>query len=214
MIRRTVPLATCTGLLALATACGPGQGQTAQGQAPQGQTAQRQAAQSQAQAAPSGFAWFRPGAAPASWRQASLARRSGVLSYPSALRPEPGDPGTVTFGLSNRSGAVLVYLNVTRGLAGETLRDWPGFRVAHLRAAGETAVRADVTSGTLAFRGGLGRCVIDDYTTAVHDNHYREIACYVRGAGSASVLIAATRAVTWPQYGALLEQVVNGYAMK
>jgi hypothetical protein len=212
MIRRTIPLATCAGLLALATACGPAQGQTAPDQ-----TAQRQAAHSQARAAPSGFAWFRPGAAPASWRQASLPRRSGVLSYPSSLRPEPGDPGTMTFGLSNRSGAVLVYLNVTPGLAGETLRDWPGFRAAHLRAAGETSVRADVASGTLAFRGGLGRCVIDDYTTTVHDNHYREIACYVRGAagaGSASVLIASTRAVTWPQYGALLEQVVNGYTVK
>ena len=212
MIRRTVPLATCAGLLALATACGPAVGQAAQDQTAQGQAGQGQAAQ----AAPSGFAWFRPGAAPASWRQASLAGRTGVLSYPASLRPEPGDPGTMTFGLSTRSGTVLVYLNVTPGLSGETLRDWPGFRAAHLRAAGETAVRVDVASGTLAFRGGRGRCVIDDYTTTVHDNHYREIACYVRtaGAGSASVLIATTRAVTWPRYGALLEQVVNGYTVK
>jgi hypothetical protein len=63
-------------------------------------------------------------------------------------------------------------------------------------------------------QGGRGRCVVDDYTSKVHNNHYREIACYVRGAGSASVLIAATRAVTWAKYGTLLEQVVNGYAVK
>jgi len=29
-----------------------------------------------------------------------------------------------------------------------------------------------------------------------------------------TVLTAATRAVTWAQYGTLLEQVVNGYAVK
>ena len=181
----------------------------------QSQSALSQAAQSQA--APASFAWFRSEAAPGSWLQASLAGRSGVLSYPSTLRPMSGDAGTVTFGINTRSGAALVYLNVTPRQGGETLQNWPGFRTEHLREDGETAVRIDATSGTLSFRGGQGRCVVDDYTTKIHNNRYREIACYVQGltsARTASVLIAATRAVTWAQYGTLLERVVNGYAMK
>jgi hypothetical protein len=169
------------------------------------------------QAAPASFAWFRSKAAPGSWLQASLAGRSGVLSYPGTLRPMSGDAGTVTYGLNTRSGAALVYLNVTPRQGGETLQNWPDFRAEHLREDGETAVRIDAMSGTLSFRGGQGRCVVDDYTTKINNNHYREIACYVQGATgahTASVLIAATRAVTWAQYGALLEQVVNGYTVK
>jgi hypothetical protein len=175
-------------------------------------------AQSQAaQADPAGFAWFRSEAAPGSWLRASLAGRRGVLSYPSTLQAMPGDAGTVTFGLSTRSGAALIYLNVTPRQGGETLQNWPGFRVEHLREDGETDVRVDAMSGTLSFHGGPGRCVVDDYTTKIHNNHYREIACYVQGASgarTASVLIAATRIVTWAQYGTLLERVVNGYAVK
>ena len=181
----------------------------------QGQPAASRPAQSQA--APAGFAWFRSRTAPGSWLRASLAGQGGVLSYPSTLRSMHSDPGTVTFGLSTRSGAALVYLNVTPRQGGETLRDWPGFRVEHLREEGQTGVRIDATSSILPFRGGQGRCVVDDYTSKVHNNHYREIACYVQGASgtsSASVLIAATRAVTWAQYGTVLEQVVNGYAVK
>jgi hypothetical protein len=165
-------------------------------------------------AAPASFAWFRSQAAPGSWLQASLAGRSGVLSYPSTLRSMTSDPGTVTFGLSTRTGAALVYLNATPRQGGETLRNWPDFRVEHLREEGQTNVRIDATTGTLPFQGGQGRCVVDDYISKAHNNHYREIACYVRGASSASVLIAATRAVTWATYGTMLEQVVNGYAVK
>jgi hypothetical protein len=182
----------------------------------QGQPAVSRAAQSQA-AAPAGFAWFRPESAPASWLRASVAGQRGVLSYPGTLRPMSGDAGTVTYGLSTRAGAALIYLNVTPRQGGETLRNWPGFRTEHLREDGETDVRIDATSSMLSFRGGQGRCVVDDYTTKIHNNHYREIACYVQGATSAhtaSVLIAATRVVTWAQYGTLLERVVNGYAVK
>ena len=190
------------------------------GSVPVSSPAQSQPAVSQPaqnQAAPASFAWFRSQTAPASWLRASLADRSGVLSYPSMLRPMSGDAGTVTYGLNTRAGAALVYLNVTPRQGGETMRNWPGFRAEHLREDGETDVRIDATSGTLSFRGGQGRCVVDDYTTKIHNNHYREIACYVQGASgahTASVLIAATRAVTWAQYGTLLERVVNGYAVK
>jgi hypothetical protein len=195
-------------------------GQTGSG--PVSSPAQSHAAQSppaqnpQAQAAaPAGFAWFRPRfASPGSWLQASLAGRSGVLSYPGMLRPMHGDPGTVTFGLNTRAGAVLVYLNVTPRQGDETLQNWPRFRVGHLAEEGQRAVRVDATSAMLPFQGGQGRCVVDDYTSRVHNNRYREIACLVRGAHASSVVIATTRVATWAQYGTLLEQVVNGYAVK
>jgi hypothetical protein len=190
------------------------------GSGPVSPPAQNQA-QSQpavSQPAPAGFTWFRSETAPANWLRASLAGQSGVLSYPRKLRPMSGDAGTVTYGLNTRAGAALIYLNVTPRQGGETLRNWPDFRTEHLRADGETDVRIDATSGTLSFRGGgQGRCVLDDYTTKIRNNHYREIACYVQGATgahTASVLIAATRAVTWAQYRTLLERVVNGYAVK
>jgi hypothetical protein len=209
--RNWVIVTASAGVLAVAAAAAL---VFARGQA-QSQTAVIQPAQSQAP--PASFAWFRSETAPASWLQVSLAGDSGVLSYPSMLRPMSGDAGTVTYGLNTRAGAALIYLNVTPRQGGETLRNWPGFRAEHLGEDGETVVRIDATSGTLSFRGGRGRCVVDDYTTQIHNNHYREIACYVQGATgahTASVLIAATRAVAWAQYGTLLERVVNGYAVK
>jgi len=134
-----------------------------------------------------------------------------MLSYPGSLRPMPGDPGTVTVGSTSRSGAVLVYLNVTPRQGDETLRDWPSFRVDHLREEGQTGVRVDDVSPWLDFRGGRGRCVIDNYTNKIHGNHYREIACYVQGAHAASVLVAASPAAAWQATAALLEKVVSSY---
>jgi hypothetical protein len=184
----------------------------AQSQPTQSQPARSPLAQA---GAPAGFAWFRPRfPSPGNWLQASLAGRSGVLSYPRMLRPMHGDPGAVTFGLNTRAGAVLVYLNVTPRQGDETLPNWPHFRVAHLAEEGQRAVRVDATSAILPFQGGQGRCVVDDYTSSVHNNRYREIACLVRGAHASSVVIAATRVAAWAQYGTLLEQVVNGYAVK
>jgi hypothetical protein len=163
--------------------------------------------------APAGFGWFRQRPAPGGWNQAGLAVPHAVLSYPSSLRPMPGDRGTVTVGLTSPAGAILVYLNVTPRQGNETLRDWPAFRLAHLREDGDTAVRLDAASAGLPFRGGHGRCVVDDYITRIRGNHYREIACFVQAARGASVLIAATPAAAWGHYGPMLERVVSGYAV-
>jgi hypothetical protein len=161
--------------------------------------------------APAGFGWFHPAPAPDAWLRASLSGQRATLSYPGSLRPEHGDPGTVTVGSTARSGQVLVYLNVTPKQGGETLHDWPDFRVEHLREDGQSAVRLDGASGPLDFRGGHGRCVIDSYTTGEHHNHYREIACIVQGARAASVLVAATSTAAWQANRALLERVVSSY---
>ena len=66
-------------------------------------------------------------------------------------------------------------------------------------------------SPSLDFRGGQGRCVIDNYTTRMHENQYQEIACFVQGAHAASVLVAATSTRTWRVYQPLLDRVISSY---
>jgi len=163
-------------------------------------------------AAPGGFGWFRARPRPPGWRQAALPGGGAVLSFPASLAAMPGDAGTVTRGRA-RAGAVLVYLNVTPRQGGETLSGWARFRVGHLTEDDARSARLDAAAAGLAFRGGTGSCVIDDYTTRVRANHYREIACYVRGAHASSVLVAATPAADWARYAGLLERAVDSYAV-
>jgi hypothetical protein len=158
------------------------------------------------------FSWFRAGPAPAGWRQVALPGGGAVLSYPGWLGPVSGDAGTVSRALI-RAGSTMIYLNVTPRQGDETLRDWAGFRVGHLRDDDARSARLDGSASGLAFRGGTGSCVIDDYVTKVQANHYREIACYVRGAQAASVLVAAAPAADWTRYAALLERAVSSYTV-
>jgi len=106
---------------------------------------------------------------------------------------------------------VLVYLNVTPKQGDETLGNWTDFRLEHLREDGQSAVHLDGVSPALHFRGGPGRCVIDNYTTKIHNNSYDEIACIVHGAHATSVLVAATSAAAWQAQRGLLEKVVSSY---
>jgi hypothetical protein len=161
---------------------------------------------------PAGFGWFRAAAAPAGWQQARLPDGGAVLSFPASLRPMPGDAGTVTRGLA-RAGAVLVYLNATPRQGDERLRGWATFRLDHLRNDDARSATADHAATGLAFHGGTGSCVIDDYVTRVRAHHYREIACYVQGTHAASVLIAAAPAAAWARYAGLLERAVDSYAV-
>jgi hypothetical protein len=103
-------------------------------------------------------------------------------------------------------------LNVTPKQGDETLRNWPGFRVGHLLDDDASAATMTGQATGLRFQGGTGSCVLDSYTTKVHANHYREIACFVQGSRGASVLVAATPAANWGKYAALLEEAVSAYA--
>ena len=163
------------------------------------------------QATHTGFGWFHPGPAPGTWVRASLSGQSATLSYPVSLHPMHGDHGTVTVGSTAKSGAVLVYLNVTPKQGDETLGNWPDFRMEHLREDGQYAVRLDSVSPPLSFRGGHGRCVIDNYTTKIRNHRYDEIACIVQGAKATTVLVAATSTAAWQAEQALLEKVVSSY---
>ncbi len=157
------------------------------------------------------LAWFRARPAPAGWRQVALPGGGAVLSYPPSLSRMTGDNGTVSEGLA-MSGRVLVYLNVTPRQGDETLSGWARFRIGHLTDDDASSARLDGSARGLKFRGGPGSCVVDDYVTKGHAHHYREIACFVRGAHVSSVLVAATPAADWARYAGLLEQAVDSYA--
>jgi hypothetical protein len=158
------------------------------------------------------FAWFRARPTPAGWQRITLPDRTASLSYPQSLRPLTSDRGALSEGLTSKSGTLLVYLNVTPKQGDETLRNWPGFRVGHLLDDDASAATMTGQATGLRFQGGTGSCVLDSYTTKVHANHYREIACFVQGSRGASVLVAATPAANWGKYAALLEEAVSAYA--
>lgn len=162
---------------------------------------------------PAGFTWFRATATPGGWHHVSLPDGQAVLSYPGSLRALTTDRGTVSEGLTAKSGTVLVYLNVTPKQGSETLSDWPDFRVGHLLDDDATAAKITGRATGLEFRGGNGSCVLDSYITKVHANHYREIACFVQGAHAASVIVAAAPAGDWGTYQGLLEEAVSAYAV-
>ena len=161
---------------------------------------------------PAGFTWFRARPTPSGWHRASLADGQAVLSYPGSLHALTTDQGTVSEGLTTKSGTVLVYLNVTPKQGNETLSDWPDFRVGHLLDDDASAAKITGRGTGLEFRGGNGSCVLDSYISKVHANHYREIACFVQGAHAASVIVAAAPAGDWGTYQGLLEEAVSAYA--
>ena len=162
---------------------------------------------------PSGFTWFRARPTPSGWHRASLADGQAVLSYPGSLHALTTDQGTVSEGLTTKSGTVLVYLNVTPKQGNETPSDWPDFRVGHLLDDDASAAKITGRATGLEFRGGNGSCVLDSYISKVHANHYREIACFVQGAHAASVIVAAAPAGDWGTYQGLLEEAVSAYAV-
>jgi hypothetical protein len=157
---------------------------------------------------------FSAQAAPAGWRHLDLGNGTAVLSYPPALRPVPGDAGTVSAALRGPGGAYLLYLNATPRQGAETLRNWATFRVRLLREDGASLAHLDAAATGVTFRGGTGSCVIDDYVTRTGAHHYREIACLARGRGGASVVVGAAPAARWAWARPLLERAVAAYRLR
>lgn len=153
-------------------------------------------------------------AAPASWPQLTLPGRTAVLSYPPSLRPAAGDNQTVTAARRSRAGTYQLYLNATPRQGAESLSNWAAFRLRFLRADDAASARQDAAATGVAFRGGTGSCVMDDYITKIGVHHYQEIACLVQGRTGASVIIAAAPAAQWTRAGPLLEQAVAAYQVR
>jgi hypothetical protein len=153
-------------------------------------------------------------AAPASWHLASLPNGTAVLAFPPAMRSIAGDNGEVSAAELSRSGAYLLYLNSTPRQGGETLSNWPAFRVRHQREEDATAVRMLAVSHGVRFLGGTGTCVIDAYVTRVHSNSYTEIACLVQGRTGTSVIVGAAPSSGWTNVSGLLLRAIAAYRVR
>lgn len=133
-----------------------------------------------------------------------------MLSYPPSFAPIHADRASASVGKRDRGGRVLVYLNSTPQQGAENLGNWPQFRIAHNQAE-STAVHRDAAAVGLKFVDAVGSCVIDHYVTRYHANHYREIACFVQGPSTASVIVAAALESEWTRAAPLLERAVSAY---
>jgi hypothetical protein len=164
---------------------------------------------------PTVFAMGVPRSAPAGWHRTALADGGGVLAYPPAMHLVEGDRGTVSAAQLNRSGRYLLYLNATPRQGDETLQNWPSFRVSHL-LDDDASVAHELASviGVRFLGGGTGVCVSDTYVTKVGAHHFTEIACFVLGLTSASVIIAAAPTASWPSSSSLLRRAIAGYQVR
>jgi hypothetical protein len=131
------------------------------------------------------------------------------------MRRIPSDAWSVSAALRDRAGKVtLVYLNAGPKTGGERMRDWPSFRLDHLREEQARAVHEEARASGIAFRGGKGSCVVDDYMTRRESHHYREIACFVQGRTTASVIVAAALVSQWPRYRSQLVRAIESWQVR
>jgi hypothetical protein len=158
---------------------------------------------------PSGaFDWERFAKAPAAWLRISTPSGDAVLSSPPSFAPIKGDPGSVSTAVVGGTGNVVAYLNVTPQQGGERRHGFGAFRASLLRHDHDYAVHVDAVAEGLAFNGGVGSCVIDDYLTRVGNNPYREIACLVVGRHGGTVVVATAAGASWSLYRQTLREAV------
>jgi hypothetical protein len=162
----------------------------------------------------SAFRALVPAPAPAGWSSLPLPNGTAVLSYPPTLRRVISDSDAVSAARPGPGGAYLLYLNATPRQGGENLRNWAAYRLRVLRAEDASLAREDAAATGLAFFGGTGSCVIDDYVTRIGAHHYEELACLVQGRSGASVIVAAAPAARWAQSRPLLERAVAAYRVR
>lgn len=160
------------------------------------------------------FPRFGAGPAPAGWRSETLPGGNAVLAIPPGMHPVAGDNGSVSAAQFNLRARYLLYLNATPREGAETLKNWPQFRLHLLRADDASAAHEIAAAADVRFRGGTGSCVLDSYVTRIGAHHYEELACFVQGRASGSVIVAAASAHQWPAYAALLERAVAAYQVR
>jgi hypothetical protein len=159
--------------------------------------------------AQSPFAHVHPAAAPATWH-AAVIPTGAVLSYPPDWTRAESDPGTATAVRDDARKRIVGYLNVTPRQAGESLSDWPAFRVRHNTQEGDRAVALEASAYRVRFLTGTGSCVRDSYTT-VSGARYEELACLVRGGSTTSVIVAAAMPARWTQISPVLYRALSAF---
>jgi hypothetical protein len=73
---------------------------------------------------------------------------------------------------------------------------------------GDRNVKLIASAHGLRFRGALGSCVQDSYTTATRAR-FIEIACLVTGAHSTSVIVGAAPPANWNKQRAVIERAIS-----
>ncbi len=131
------------------------------------------------------------------------------MVYPPGWTLVAGDRGTASVALLDGRGNYLGYLNLTPRQGGETLANWPAFRVRHNAAEGDKDVELDAAARQLRFRAGHGTCVRDAYTT-VSKARYVEIACLIDGSHSRQwVIVGAASREHWTLERSVLERAIS-----
>ena len=162
----------------------------------------------------SAFQALVPAPAPAGWSRLPLPNETAVLSYPPALRRVISDSDAVSAALPGPGGAYLLYLSATPRQGGENPQNWAAYRLRVLTSEDASSAREDAAATELAFLGGTGSCVIDDYVTRIGAHHFEELACLVHGRSGASVIVAAAPAARWAQSRPLLLRAVAAYRVR
>ena len=157
---------------------------------------------------------LRPTPPAAGWKSLTPPSHSSVLWYPPSMQPVKGDSFSVSAALKSSSGMFLVYLNGGPSQGNPTMSGWASFRLDHLREERNSAVHNDGFATGIAFRGGTGSCVVDDYLTRVGPNHYKEVDCLVHGKTTPSVIVAATLANVWPRYQGTIESALEAWQVR
>jgi hypothetical protein len=152
------------------------------------------------------FSWLIPARAPQGWTSATIASGGATLHYPPNWKAIPGDPGTITAALRDKSGRYRGYLNVTPREGAEQLAGWGAFRTARNANEGDGRVRVLAAAENLRFAEAHGSCVIDDYLSRVGSHPYREVACLVAGNHYTSVFVGAVLRSDWPTIGPVVER--------
>lgn len=152
--------------------------------------------------------------APAGWHRATLAGGAAVLAYPPVMQLVSSDRGAASAAQLSSSGEYLLYLNATPKQGDESLRNWPQFRLGHLTDDDASSAHELATISGVRFLGGTGTCVKDDYVTKVGAHHFTEIACFVQGRTSASVIVAAAPTASWASLSGLLGRAIAGYVVR
>jgi hypothetical protein len=160
------------------------------------------------------FVTLVPHSAPAGWHRAALADHDAVLAYPPTMHLVAGDRSAVSAAEFSSSGRYLLYLNATPRQGDETLRNWASFRVSHLLDDDASQAHELASISGVRFLGGTGTCVSDAYVTKVGAHHFTEIACFVQGRTSASVIIGAAPTASWSSSSALLRRAIAGYQIQ
>ena len=161
-------------------------------------------------AAGSAFGWFKAAPAPSSWKALSVPSGGAILFYPPSFTKIRSDSASVSAAQRDAAGRVALYVNATPKQLNETLANWVAFRIAHNRGESE-AVHLDGQASGLRFIAARGTCVTDDYRTRSKANHYREIACFVRGRTTSAVIVVAALQSEWSRSAPLLERAVEAF---